>query len=390
MPPEAPGGDTPPVVETPAAAPAAAPEQSLEQAIDAGIAAAKPTSEEPAAPAAASKPGETPPGEEKPEGGEPGKAPAKEGDEPPPGEPEKVKDDEKGEGGKKPEGDDKDKGAKPEGEQKKPDSAVEPDHVNDPIPAQVSERTRSRMTWLIDGVKQRDTIISQQRELMTEITSTGVSPENFGVTLEILRCFNSPNLDDKRKAYTAILGQAKALATILGEPIPGQDPLEGHADLQQEVDDKKITEQRAYEIAVSRNRAEAARRSTEDATRATQAYQQAQQTARADLNALGNRLAARDPSYAAKAPVVFAAIKDELATLHPSQWRARFLEEYTTTPVPSVAAPVTAPVVPAGGSGAAPLRPNKQPAGGGGPKAPASALEALEAGIEAAGAARQR
>lgn len=389
----------------PAAAAAAAPTQTLEQALDAGIEAAS-RSEKPAAAAPASEPGKASAGKDEPagddKGGDKGGAAAagddKDGDKAGDKDDAAAAGDDKGDDDKGAGKDGDDKGAGKDGDaddKQTKQPAGDPDHVNDPIPAQVSERTKTRMTWLIDRVKTQDTIVAQQRELMTEINSTGVSPENFAITLNILRLFNSPKLEDKRVAYRALLGQASELATVLGEPIPGKDPLEGHADLQQQLREGKITDQAAYELAVTRNRAAAAQRASESNQAAQAEWNAAKAQARTDLNTLGQRLMSRDPAYAAKAPIVFAAIRDELQTLHPSQWRARFLEEYVATPAPSAAPANGAPAAGDAANGGKPaqrqpMRPNKQPAGGGGPKVPANPLEALEQGLEEAAQAGRR
>jgi hypothetical protein len=263
-------------------------------------------------------------------------------------------------------------------------AAVKPaDHVNDPIPATVSQRTRERITGLVGLVKERDQTIAENTQLFQQIADTGVSPENFAQTLTMLRMFNSEKIDDKRQALTFLQTQVAHLAKVCGEVVPGTDPLEGHDDLQQHVNAGTITQEHATELAAARNRvkaAEAAQAGTAQAQQAqTAGVEAARTTARTALNALGSALKDLDPEYAKKAPLVIAKLQPLFATLHPSKWVDAFKTEYAAMKAPApVAAVVPITQKPAG----QPLRPNKQPAGGGQAQ-PKNMQEAIEASLSA-------
>lgn len=253
-----------------------------------------------------------------------------------------------------------------------------PDPINDPIPQTVAPRTRERITSLIKEVKDRDGIVEQHRELFNTIQSTGVSPENFGHTLTVLRLFNSDKIEDNRQAYIFLQSQVAEMAKKLGETVPGVDPLEGHADLKEAVEAQSISSQHAGELAAARNRAAAviaannANTQTQEAAAAE--WNQANTVAKAALNALGKTLSGLDANYETKAKAVMAKITPTLGGIHPSKWVQLFQDEYAALGKKVVTVPGAKKVT------GQPLRPNKQPAGGG-QKQPGSALEAVEAAL---------
>lgn len=256
------------------------------------------------------------------------------------------------------------------------------DAINDPIPAGVSERTRERITSLVGMVKERDTAVEkavqERNDLVEMVTSTGVTPDNFTQTLEFLRLFNSGSAEDNRKAFNFLLGQAKALADKIGEVLPGQDPLEGHADLLADVQANKLPRERAAEIAKARNRDKATTTNNERSAAEQQRWVQDKEAAMDQLNELGQTLSKTDPLFAKKAPLVTEKLKPLFAQLHPSQWYKRYVKEYREFQVPALSAPQP-------GAGAKkpdtqPLRGNKQPSGQGA-KQPTSAQEAMDAAL---------
>lgn len=260
------------------------------------------------------------------------------------------------------------------------------DPVNDPIDPRVSERTKERITSLVGMVKEKDQLLAENRQLFQSIADTGVSPDNFAQTLQLLRWYNSDSIEDNRKAYQFLQTQLTGLAARIGETPPGADPLEGHDDLRTAVNAGQMTEKYAAELAAARNRSKAAQSvSQEQSQRSKQEaeqYEAARTTAVTALNALGDSLKDVDPQYDAKAPLVIAKLQPVFATLHPSKWVDEFRKEYKATKVPGAAA--SGAQAPQGNGGTPPaqqpLRPNKQPAGGG-QKQPGNMLEALEAGL---------
>lgn len=262
------------------------------------------------------------------------------------------------------------------------DAAKKLDPVNDPIPPTAAVRTRERIQTLANMVKERDTRLEENTKLFQEIASTGVSPDNFAQVLTTLRLFNSPNIDDKRQAMVFLQAQVAGLAKDVGEVLPGQDALEGHDDLKAAITAGTITQPHADEIAKARNRAAAGTQQTTQVQQAQEAQaqqlEQERTNARSALNAIGATLSTLDPDYATKAPLIIAKLGPVFANTHPSKWVQLFQDEYKTMAKPAAAAVVpTTPAKPAG----QPLRPNKQPAGGGGAPASKSMAEALEAGL---------
>jgi hypothetical protein len=220
------------------------------------------------------------------------------------------------------------------------------------------------------------------------IQSTGVSPENFNATLQFLRLYNSPSIDDKRSAYRFMEGELRALAKQIGE-IPGdEDPLAAHTDLRDAVDAGSIGREHAVELARARTRTAA----TDTNRQALTAQQEEAQRAEAErtaaigeLNALGATLKTTDPFYEAKYAILVPALRPVFASLPPSQWKQAFQAAYANLTVPAgtavAAAAAAAPAKPNGAAGAPqPLRGNKQPAGDG-QRQPKTMLEAVTAGL---------
>lgn len=336
---------------------------------------------------------ETPAGGEAPAGGETpagGEAPA--GDETPPaGDETPPEGEETPPEGEQPAGDGKD-GKKP-GDKKEGDGKdKKPDHLNDPMPEGLHERTRERITSLVGMVKDRDARITEQQELFDRVADTGVTPENFAQTLQVLRLFNSESIDDKRLAYKFLLQQAQQLAPLIGETLPGDDPLAGHDDLREAVAANSITQEYAEELARTRTRTAATKMAGDEATRrasAAQEWETARTTAVADLNKLHEKLKA-EPGFAAKYKILVPTLKPVMARTHPSHWVAIFEAAYKDLKIETPVA-VTPP---AGGNGAAPnggtppaktpqpMRANKQPPGQSGAQ-PKSALDAMSMALDA-------
>lgn len=251
------------------------------------------------------------------------------------------------------------------------------DAVNDPIPANMHERTKERITSLVSMVKELQPIKAQHEDLITRITSTGMGADEFAMQLTYSRLIHSDNIDDKRQGYQILLNELRALAPLIGEVLPGMDPLEGHTDLIAEVTAKTLTPERAAEIARGRNQkaAEGKLQTQTRAVRETQAQlTEATKTAVAELNALGQQLSKTDPQFAAKYALIVPIMKRTLPKIHPSQWKATFTEAWGDL---KVAAPARVTPKPTGNQ---PLRANKQPAGGG-VKQPTTMLEAVTAAI---------
>jgi len=252
----------------------------------------------------------------------------------------------------------------------------EPDHVNDPIPKELAEKTQDRIRSLADRVKTAEAGVTERTteldEMIGMVTETGTSGEQYGQVLGFMKLFNSTDEADQRAAFAVMQTELATMAAKLGETIPGVDPLAAHADLQAEIEAGTLTGDRAIEIANTRTRetASAARKVTTDADAAAQGdIEQAIVDAKADL-AVFETSKKTDPQWLAKKAILVPALRATMRVIHPSKWRSTFEDSYNKLILPKAAAPAPKPKVPT------PLRP-KAPAGEG-TKEPSSMAEAIE------------
>lgn len=270
--------------------------------------------------------------------------------------------------------------AKPDDKAKPPAKAADP--VNDPIPSQVSERTRERMTSLITMVKEKEVEAKLGRELFSDIESAGMSAEELGTMLSYSKLIHSDNIEDHRKAFNFLQSELRGLALRLGETNVGLDFLTDYPDLREQVDSGAITEAAARELALSRERSKVTEQSQARATETAEQAAAAHNAGNVALTDLGRTLQLADPLYAQKMVTLGPELKTALEKIHPSKWVEHVRKAYFEYKAP-VAAPVVAPVVPVGPKGE-PLRPNKQPSGDGA-KQPTSAREAMDAALSGLG-----
>lgn len=307
--------------------------------------------------------------------GKPGAAAAQPG-----GKGEKKPDD-----GKKPDG----AAAKKEGEggEKPKAPAKEPDHLNDPIDSRLKETTQTRIRFLIDTVKERDTEVAQGRELFQSISSTGMSGEELGTMLTYARLVHSDKVEDKRTAFNFLQAELRGLALQLGETSAGVDFLADHPDLKERVEAGTLTDTDARELVLSRERTKANEAAVTRQNETEQEAQAAHAKGNADLTELGRTLQAMDPLYTRKMTVLGSQLKAELSKLHPTKWVEHVRKSYAEFKLPAAPpAPNNGGTPPAGDSEKPqPLRPNKQPSGDGA-KQPTSAREALDAALGSMGA----
>lgn len=262
-----------------------------------------------------------------------------------------------------------------------------PDHVNDPIPDDVKGRTRERMESLVATSKKLTTELeaarTQNDELMRAIGETGTSPEQFGNVMDALTLLNRRDEKSKRDGIAALRKLADEAAQELGDTPPGVDPLEGHADLKEDVEDGRITKERAVELAQARNRQAAGGKREQQQTEA-QREQAAIETAKNELNALEAELLRSDPLYRAKRAQIEGVFRIAAETLPPAKWAAEYRRLYQAAKVAAPAQPPVRQRVPDGTGAKNPARPG-QNANAGGPAAPKSLSEAIDIGIQQAG-----
>jgi len=113
------------------------------------------------------------------------------------------------------------------------------DAVNDPIPPNLKQETRERMTALVETVKAKDTELGATRAdldlLLTPINESGATVEQFREAMQLLKFINSPHQHEQQQALQYLQGAGSALAERLGVVPPGVDPLAGQQDLIEQV-----------------------------------------------------------------------------------------------------------------------------------------------------------
>jgi hypothetical protein len=273
------------------------------------------------------------------------------------------------------------------------DKANPPDHINDPIPTDVTPRTQERMRFLADEVKRLAPTAAQGEELLGHIESTGMTPDEFAMALTFGKLKHSDDTADHEKAYAILWQGLKEIAPLIGRTLPGVDPLEGHADLQARVLAKTLDAKDAAELAAGRNRKAAEQAAAQRASQnrnqtqaQTQARERAEEQSRQDLNELGQNLAEVDPQFEAKMAALKAMPKgpDGLTPMQriakaPPQLRTNaFFKAFRAVKLPLKGGKPAAGAKPGAKPGQQPLRANRQPASGAGVKRePKTAVEAM-------------
>lgn len=235
-----------------------------------------------------------------------------------------------------------------------------------------------------------ETVTAERNDILGAILDTQATPEQYTQALGYLKLVNSPNRADREQALVIMQQEVAALARMLGKPVPGVNMLEGHQDLIDEVSTGRLSPERAQEIAAARHSQrfeEGSAAAKQDRDRQIRANQEAIQKGVADLNVLGTQLRAANPAkYDAIRPALVKSLKPVFAKIPPTEWAATFRRAYDALSAPATTPPPTPPRggnPPGGGGGNTPLRAGN-PAGGTIAK-PTNMLEAINAGIAAAG-----
>lgn len=280
------------------------------------------------------------------------------------------------------------------------DQGKKPDPLTDPIPNALKRETKERIRTLVDRTKSAETSLTQvtkdRDELISAITDTGATPQQYAATLDYLQWVNSGDRNQQMKAANFMIRELSALSRIGGFRIPGVTTYAGHPDLEAAVAAGQMKPELAEELAASR--AAVAHQGKVGAAQAQahaqrQAYEAADKQARADVNALEAGYRKSDPLYKEKQPIIIgmlnAQIKGDkskgIAPIHPSKWPALFEHIYKTLPrTLGGMRPVNRPgAAPAGRAPVnTPLR-TQQPAGSAKPE-PKTLAEAIDMGIDMA------
>lgn len=186
------------------------------------------------------------------------------------------------------------------------------------------------------------------------VLSTKSTPEQVGMAFDYLRHANQAQTGDvaaAEKCYEYLTAELKVFGSLLGKEVQGViDPIEGHADLKEALDNGEITRTYALQIAASRTQGSIATKRDEQLQQENDS-RQLFDAGTNSLNDLGDVLAKADVHYEAKLKYFMPIVKTIRATCHPSEWAKRSRDAYLEIPDPVVAAPMArtpAPIRPAG------------------------------------------
>lgn len=210
----------------------------------------------------------------------------------------------------------------------------------------LSEKSKQRFQGLIThakSVEEQNAKLTQQveqvnaarGELLELFEEHHMAPEELVDYLAIHKLIKTGQY---REALAEIDQVANTLRGHLGIKGDGFDPLKDHADLREQVDDGKITEDHALELVRLRN-AERLREGQQqsEAQQQQQAEQvrQVQQKALKDIDAWDRQAAETDVDYKQKAAKMAPKIAEVLKTYPPHLWLPTIrlaYEQMTVTP----------------------------------------------------------
>jgi hypothetical protein len=155
-----------------------------------------------------------------------------------------------------------DDAAKPKDDDKKPDADAAPAITDEDLvePEGLSKKASERFQKLATGYKELQeelTVIRQEsqgaleanQQFVAVMDEVGASPDSLNVYLDYMASIKTGNLEQAHKILSAELEE---LSVRMGKELPGVDLLKDHPDLLEDVDNFKITKERAVEIAKAR------------------------------------------------------------------------------------------------------------------------------------------
>lgn len=258
----------------------------------------------------------------------------------------------------------------------------EPDHINDPIPESTNEKTAERIKGLIDIAKEQTHRADQGQQIIDAITNVGADAEQFNNTLTFLDLYNSKDPKQRAQALAVAKNVVHELSVQLGEGTV--DLLDKHDDLKAEVEEGKLTQTRAVEIATQRER-DALNTARQDADRVSEDEQKAMQKlvekGREQLNAFQASVQ-NEEEFKALYPTFTQVLRSSLRGTHPDTWgqkakevyeslKATYKPEVTPDPEPGNKPPKNQP-----------RRANKTAGGAGKGTEASSAMEALDSALD--------
>jgi len=214
--------------------------------------------------------------------------------------------------------------------------------------------------------------LAQSRDaILTVMKETHTTEQDLGALLEFNRLTKTGRPEDLKAALEVVNTQRLHLMKALGVQGDGYDPLTEHKDLLQDVEDQRVTRERALEIAGAR-KSEAIRRQNEQ--RQAQSGQQAQQAQQVQEQALSGiekwsaEMASTDIDFKAKEAILVPEITAIVRENPPSTWLPMIKTAYRLITVKKAQEAVP-------GAGPKPLRASGAKPGG---AAPTSMMEAID------------
>lgn len=233
-----------------------------------------------------------------------------------------------------------------------------------------TERARAEAAEarLKPAVEAREAILGVLRETQT-------TDEDLAGLLEYNRLTKTGKPEDFTAALAIVDAQRANLLKLLGRKGDGYDPLTepGNADLKADVEDQKITEDRALEIAAQRKREALVKAGEQRGERQRQTQDQinkAHEKGLAEVTAWSAGLARTDIDFKAKESILLPKIDQIVADYPPHLWLKTIKQAYELIVVPKASAAPAKEDTPLRPSGAKP----------GGP-APTSMGEAIDQGL---------
>lgn len=193
------------------------------------------------------------------------------------------------------------------------------------------QETQQRYDGLLTQLKattaERDAIRAEREQLagareaiLGVMKDTHTSDDDLAQLLEFNRLVKTGSLEG---ALKLVEGQRTAILKAMGKEAPGVDLLADHPDLQADVDDLKITRERALELVRARqerSRMEAAAKATSATRQSQEQQQQASESALASIEKWTASLAKSDIDYKAKEAKLLAKVAGVVKQYPPAQW----------------------------------------------------------------------
>lgn len=234
-----------------------------------------------------------------------------------------------------------------EPQQDKPQQPEDPE-LNELTADVKSERSKERIAELLQGhrkLKQESASIKQENDKFSSIIrNTGMNASEFAHTIEFCRLSRSDNEADLKVALDVLEQERQSIYDKLGKVAPGSDPLAGHDDLKQGVEDLTIDEARAIELANARRliaQQKQAQQQQFQQQQRVQAYQAQVRTFQNQATMLFNQLKQTDPNFSGKEKALAQYLTPErqqqmVNTMPPEQWLYHVKAIYDALPVQQV------------------------------------------------------